>query len=79
VDALGAAYLGGGNLAALQRAGRVTERRRGCAVAGHAHRGSSDRRGRILTDTRLPATRMQGADPIRAWLLGPVRNARTGR
>jgi hypothetical protein len=32
VDALGAAYLGGGNLAAQQRAGLVTERRKG-AVA----------------------------------------------
>lgn len=32
VDALGAAYLGGGNLVALQRAGLVTERRKG-AVA----------------------------------------------
>jgi predicted acetyltransferase len=32
VDALGAAYLGGGNLAALQRAGLVTEHRKG-AVA----------------------------------------------
>ena len=32
VEALGAAYLGGGNLVALQRAGLVTERRRG-AVA----------------------------------------------
>jgi hypothetical protein len=32
VDALGAAYLGGGNLAVLQRAGLVTERRQG-AVA----------------------------------------------
>ena len=29
VDALGAAYLGGGNLAALQRAGLVTEHRKG--------------------------------------------------
>ena len=29
VDALGAAYLGGGNLAALQRAGLVAERRKG--------------------------------------------------
>jgi predicted acetyltransferase len=32
VEALGAAYLGGGNLVALQRAGQVEERRRG-AVA----------------------------------------------
>jgi hypothetical protein len=32
VDALGAAYLGGGNLVALQRAGLVAERRKG-AVA----------------------------------------------
>jgi predicted acetyltransferase len=32
VDALGAAYLGWGNLAALHRAGQVTERRKG-AVA----------------------------------------------
>jgi predicted acetyltransferase len=32
VDALGAAYLGGGNLAALQRAGLIAERRKG-AVA----------------------------------------------
>jgi hypothetical protein len=32
VEALGAAYLGGGNLAAMHRAGLVAERRRG-AVA----------------------------------------------
>jgi predicted acetyltransferase len=32
VDALGAAYLGGGNLTALQRAGLVTERRKGAVT-----------------------------------------------